>query len=98
MSMTVIAAPVSLINSKVAMPIGPAPMIKTLSWAPVWDRWAAWQPIAKVSTNANWSMVNFEDTWSLSARMRNLSHNPPSLMTPMTFKFAQQLLAPLRQA
>ena len=54
-STTIAFAPVSLTNSSVARPIGPAPMIRHVS-SPVRPlRLTAWQPMASVSTRASCS-------------------------------------------
>src|SRR4051795_11155331 len=54
--------------------------------------------MASVSTRASWSNVSLAAGWSLSARRTKRSRRPPSVMTPRTFRLAQQLPAPFRQA
>ena len=56
-SITITRAPESLANSTTASPIGPAPMIKTVSPGLGAARSIAWQPIANVSTSAFWTWV-----------------------------------------
>jgi hypothetical protein len=81
-SSTMIFALVSLANSNVAKPMGPAPRMRHVSSLFNCARSTAWQPIAKVSTRASCSKPSVRETCSLRAGTVNKGRKPPSQCTP----------------
>ena len=94
LSMTITRAPESCANSSADSPIGPAPMMSTVSPGCGPPRSIAWQPIASVSTRAFCSAVSRGDRWSLRAGSVKSGRRPPSQCTPSVWWWAQQLVSP----